>query len=71
MKALLYFTLFMFLAAPALEAAPKKCGKYKTKLDTIQKKQRQANSVKRSNKLKEQEQKAFKTWRKCKQGKLK
>ncbi len=71
MKALLYFTLFMFLTAPPLEAAPKKCKKYKTKLDTIQKKQRHANSGKRSNKLKEQELKAFKTWRKCKQGKLK
>lgn len=71
MKALLYFTLFIFLAAPPSEATPRKCEKYKTKLDTIQKKQRQANSLKRSNKLKEQEQKAFKVWRKCKQGKLK
>ncbi|MFD2167716.1 hypothetical protein ACFSJY_15800 [Thalassotalea euphylliae] len=48
-----------------------KCKSYKTKLETIQSKQRQGNSVKRSNKLKEQEQKAFKKWRKCQQGKLK
>lgn len=48
-----------------------KCAKYKSKLDNIQSKQRQPNSVKRSNKLKEQEHKAFKKWRKCQQGKLK
>ncbi len=57
-----------------VEAQPSKrskCAKYKTKLDNIQSKQRQPNSVKRSNKLKEQELKAFKKWRKCQQGKLK
>ena len=71
MKALIYFTLFCIFTSFPVSAIAGKCDKYKAKLDNIQAKQRQANSVKRSNKLKEQELKAFKKWRKCQQGKLK
>ncbi|REL28344.1 hypothetical protein DXX93_18410 [Thalassotalea euphylliae] len=66
--ALLVASTSPVLAQPSKQA---KCAKYKTKLENIQSKQRQPNSVKRSNKLKEQALNAFKKWRKCQQGKLK
>lgn len=71
MKPLLYLSLLYLLTSTPVLAKKVDCQKYKTKLEKIQSKQRQANSVKRSNKLKEQELKTFKLWRKCKQGKLK
>ncbi|NMP31868.1 hypothetical protein HII17_09850 [Thalassotalea sp. M1531] len=64
----LIFIVFYCVSAMANAA---KCDKYKTKLEKIQSQQRLANSVKKSNKLKERELKAFKKWRKCQQGKLK
>ena len=45
------------------------CKKYKTKMERYQALQRTGNTVKRSNKLKAQELKQFKYWRRCKQGK--
>lgn len=71
MKSLLCALILVFVFSPSALAKKAKCEKYKAKLENIQSKQRQSNSVKRSNKLKEQEHKMFKKWRKCKQGKLK
>ncbi|WP_448213638.1 hypothetical protein [Colwellia sp. MEBiC06753] len=69
---LLIITLALGLSFHSLTfAKTAKCAKYKKALETIQSKQRQANTVKKSNSLKKKELKAFKDWRRCKQGKLK
>lgn len=57
------------LASNQVFAGSKECKKYKTKLEKVKSKQRHANSVKASNKLKEKESKLFKKWQRCKQGK--
>jgi len=56
------------IASDALAKA-KKCKKYQEKYQAIQAKQRQANTNKQSNKLKEKANKSFKQWQRCKQGK--
>lgn len=71
MKLVICLLIITSLITPPAMAKKRNCQQYKNKLENIQSKQRQANSVKRSNKLKEQELKMFKKWRKCKQGKLK
>lgn len=64
----LILTLGSFTTYKA-NAANSQCQKLKAKLQSIQRQQRQANTVKRSNALKIKETKAFKNWRQCKQGK--
>jgi len=71
MKRLIVLSLIIYSIAPVDIAWAAKCDKYKNKLNKIQSMQRQANSVSKSNKLKEKEHKAFLLWRKCQQGKLK
>jgi len=50
-------------------ANSKKCKKYQDKYQAVLVKQRQGNSNKQSNKLKEKANKTFKQWQRCKQGK--
>ena len=68
---LLVLSSFLFLSILPAHAKRAECDKYRKKLDNIKSQQRMGNTVKRSNKLKEREEKAYKTWRQCEQGKMK
>lgn len=63
--------LSLYLASLTTVAKPAKCQKYKDKYTAIQAKQKQPQSVKQSNKLKDKELKALHKWQRCKQGKIK
>lgn len=70
----LYITsllLSLILLPPTTLAKADQCEKYKDKYKAIQAKQRQSNTVKKSNQLKDKELKALHKWQRCKQGKLK
>ena len=73
MKQIILFSLLFIILFSSFEviAGKKHCQSYRKKLDSIQAKQRQANSNKRSNSLATQEAKARKTWWQCENGKLK
>jgi len=73
MKQIILFSLLFIIFFSSFEviAGKKHCQSYRKKLDSIQAKQRQANSNKRSNSLATQEAKARKTWWQCENGKLK
>jgi len=62
--------LFFSLTFSQELKAKKACKKYLDKLHQVQAKQRNGNSLKQSNKLKEQEYKARETWWACENGKL-
>ena len=61
--------MLVIVTPSEVHAKKKSCDKYYTQLKNIQKKQRQPNSVKKSNRLKEKELKKFNQWRRCQQGK--
>lgn len=73
MKQIILFGLLLIILFSSFDivAGKKHCQSYRKKLDSIQAKQRQANSNKRSNSLAAQEAKARKTWWQCENGKLK
>ncbi|WDD99550.1 hypothetical protein [Thalassomonas actiniarum] len=68
-----YFLLLLFLLSLSVSQdlqAKKACKKYLEKLHQVQAKQRNGNSLKQSNKLKEKETKARDNWWACENGKL-
>ena len=57
--------LFLLCSSFSVQAGKKHCQIYRDKLNNIQAQQRQSNTLKRSNSLKEQEAKARKRWWDC------
>lgn len=69
---LIIFFLFAMASSPSFAHGKSKlCKKYQRKYQSYQIQQRKAKSNKQSHSLKNKENKAFKQWQRCKQGKLK
>ncbi|WP_281559705.1 hypothetical protein [Thalassomonas sp. RHCl1] len=66
----LLLSFLLFLSFSQGLQAKKACKKYLEKLHQVQAKQRNGNSLKQSNKLKEKETRARDTWWACENGKL-
>ncbi len=69
---LLIIFLFAMTSSPSFASSKSKlCKKYQKKYQSYQIQQRKAKSNRQSHTLKSKENKAFKQWQRCKQGKLK
>lgn len=71
MKWIIVTTLIILLISPSSFAAKKHCKPYLAKLNKIKSVQRQGHSLKKANRLAEQERKARKKWWQCETGKIK